>query len=85
MDRYSTRNQAELVLRNRGYALESIGRVYGFRVAALARVRADTPDGWTSVNVKRDSPPRFLSTPEDVIIVVGPDGLVASVAKYVDA
>ena len=51
-------------------------------MAALARVRAGIPDGWASADVERDSLSRFLFAPEDIIVVVGPDGLVANVAKY---
>ena len=72
MDRYSTRGQVEFVLKSRGRTLESVERAHESHVAALARVRAGIPDGWA----------RFLFAPEDVIVVVGPDGLVANVAKY---
>ena len=53
-------------------------------MSALARVRAAIPQTWASADVERDSLSRFLFAPEDVIVVVGPDGLVANVAKYVD-
>ena len=82
MDRYSTRGQVEFVLRSRGRTLESVERAHESHVAALARVRAGIPDGWASADVERDSLSRFLFAPEDVIVVVGPDGLVANVAKY---
>ena len=82
MDRYSTRGQVEFVLRSRGRTLASVERAHESHVAALARVRAGIPDGWASADVERDSLSRFLFAPEDVIVVVGPDGLVANVAKY---
>jgi len=84
MDRYSTRGQVEFVLRSRGRSLEEVERAHDCHLAALARVRAGIPDGWASADVERDSLSRFLFAPEDVIVVVGPDGLVANVAKYVD-
>ena len=82
MDRYSTRGQVEFVLRSRGRSLEAVERAHESHLAALARVRAGIPDGWASADVERDSLSRFLFAPEDVIVVVGPDGLVANVAKY---
>ena len=82
MDRYSTRGQVEFVLRSRGRTLESVERAHESHVAALAHVRAGIPDGWARADVERDSLSRFLFAPEDVIVVVGPDGLVANVAKY---
>ena len=84
MDRYSTRGQVEFVLRSRGRSLEEVERAHECHLAALARVRAGIPDGWASADVERDSLSRFLFASEDVIVVVGPDGLVANVAKYVD-
>ena len=83
MDRYSTRGQVEFVLRSRGRTLASVERAHEAHVAALARVRAGIPQGWASADVERDSLSRFLFAPEDVIVVVGPDGLVANTAKYV--
>lgn len=83
MDRYSTRGQVEFVLRSRGRTLEAVERAHESHVAALTRVRAGIPDGWASADVSRSSLSRFLFAPEDVIVVVGPDGLVANVAKYV--
>ena len=82
MDRYSTRGQVEFVLRSRGRSLEAVERAHESHLAALSRVRAGIPDGWASADVERDSLSRFLFAPEDVIVVVGPDGLVANVAKY---
>lgn len=82
MDRYSTRGQVEFVLRSRGRSLEAVERAHESHLAALARMRAGIPDGWASADVERDSLSRFLFAPEDVIVVVGPDGLVANVAKY---
>ena len=82
MDRYSTRGQVEFVLRSRGRTLESVERAHEAHVSALAHVRAGIPDGWASADVERDSLSRFLFAPEDVIVVVGPDGLVANVSKY---
>ena len=72
------------MLRSRGRSLEEVERAHECHLAALARVRAGIPDGWASADVERDSLSRFLFASEDVIVVVGPDGLVANVAKYVD-
>lgn len=82
MDRYSTRGQVEFVLRSRGRTLEAVSRAHESHASALARVRAGIPQGWASADVERDSLSRFLFASEDVIVVVGPDGLVANVAKY---
>ncbi len=41
------------------------------------------PVDWRRAEVEREDLPQFLFGPEDVVAVVGRDGLVANVAKYV--
>ncbi len=52
--------------------------------AALATVSAAIPIDWRRGTVERADLARFMFAPDDVIIVVGQDGLVANVAKYLD-
>jgi hypothetical protein len=52
--------------------------------AALTTVGAAVPPAWRRGLVTRDDLPRFLFAPEDVVVAVGQDGLVANVAKYLD-
>ncbi|WP_036958873.1 inorganic polyphosphate kinase, partial [Promicromonospora kroppenstedtii] len=54
--------------------------------AASARraVAASVPSDWALAEVERADLDRFLFAPEDVVLVVGQDGLVANVAKYLD-
>ncbi len=40
------------------------------------------PKGWRIAAVRRAELDRFLFGPEDVVVAVGQDGLVANVAKY---
>ncbi len=42
------------------------------------------PLDWRRGAVERADLPRFLFAPDDVVLVVGQDGLVANVAKYLD-
>ena len=49
-----------------------------------ATVAAAIPAAWRRGVVERADLPRFLFEPEDIIVVVGQDGLVANVAKYLD-
>jgi hypothetical protein len=48
----------------------------------LRAARALVPDDWRQALVRRADLDRFLFGPEDVVIAVGQDGLVANVAKY---
>ncbi|MGW7333480.1 hypothetical protein ACWGIU_33745, partial [Streptomyces sp. NPDC054840] len=49
---------------------------------ALRDVAAAVPLTWRSSRVERADLDRFLFAPEDVVVVVGQDGLVANTAKY---
>ncbi len=42
------------------------------------------PLDWRQALVRRPDLDRFLFAPEDVVVAVGQDGLVANVAKYLD-
>ena len=48
------------------------------------RCRAAIPADWRRAQVERDDLARFLFGPEDIVVAVGQDGLVANVAKYLD-
>lgn len=84
LDRHSTRGQAEFFLRQRDRDLAEIDRRHEAVQVALAQVSGAVPDGWRQGAVERADLERFLFAPEDVIVVVGQDGLVANVAKYLD-
>lgn len=83
LDRHATRGQAEFFLRTRGRTIESVQDRHDRLEAALATVRSAIPAEWRRAEVERADLSRFLLAPEDVIAVVGQDGLVANVAKYV--
>jgi NAD kinase len=82
LDRHSTRGQAEFFLRTRGRSLEEVQQRHDHLNAALATVRGAVPAEWRQAEVERSDLSRFLLTAEDIIVVVGQDGLVANVAKY---
>ena len=80
--RHGTRGQAAFFLSTRGRHLEDVEARHERQLAAIAAVSSAIPAGWRRGAVVRDDLPRFLFAPEDVILVVGQDGLVANVAKY---
>jgi hypothetical protein len=47
-------------------------------------VASAIPPDWRRGEVERDDLARFVFGPEDVVVAVGQDGLVANVAKYLD-
>ena len=82
--RHGTREQVRFFLAGRGLALEDVERRRDDLDAACRAVAAAIPGAWRRANVLREDLDRFLFAPEDVVVVVGQDGLVANVAKYVD-
>lgn len=82
--RHATRDQAGFFLRTRGQDIAQVqARHERFR-AVLHQVRGAIPVDWRVTHVQRPQLDRFLFAPEDVVIVVGQDGLVANVAKYLN-
>jgi hypothetical protein len=82
--RHGTRGQAGFFLASRGRSLDGIEERHAAAQGALATVTAAIPIDWRRANVERADLDRFLFTPGDLIAVVGQDGLVANVAKYLD-
>jgi hypothetical protein len=82
--RHATRGQAEFFLASRGRSLADVDARHEAVQAALASVRAAIPLDWRRAEVERADLDRFLFAPGDVVAVVGQDGLVANVAKYLD-
>jgi len=82
--RHATRGQAEFFLASRGRSLADVDARHEAVQAALGSVRAAIPLDWRRAEVERADLDRFLFAPDDVVAVVGQDGLVANVAKYLD-
>jgi len=80
--RHATRGQAEFFLSGHGQRLADVERAHLRFEQVLARVQQAVPDEWRRSRVPREDLDRFLFEPDDVVIVVGQDGLVANVAKY---
>ncbi|KJK49033.1 inorganic polyphosphate kinase [Lentzea aerocolonigenes] len=82
--RHGTRGQVEFFLKSRNRTLtEVVDRDEQAR-RALGKVSAAIPLDWRRGVVEREDLSRFLFAPEDVVVIVGQDGLVANVAKYLD-
>ncbi|HTY73820.1 MAG TPA: hypothetical protein VMI11_15580 [Actinomycetes bacterium] len=82
LERHGTRGQAEFFLRTRGRDLADVQARHDAIGEALHTVSAAIPSGWRRGSVERTDLDRFLFDPEDVVVVVGQDGLVANAAKY---
>lgn len=82
--RHGTRAQADFFLRSRGQSIDAVeARHAAFGDAAIA-VMSAIPADWRRCRIGRADLDRFLFEPDDVIVALGQDGLVANVAKYLD-
>lgn len=82
--RHGTRGQVGFVLGTRGRELAEVDAGHEALHAALATVAAAIPADWRRASVERADLARFVMEPGDIVVAVGPDGLVANLAKYLD-
>ena len=82
--RHGTRAAAAYFLGQRGRDLDEVAARHLALRAALTEVGAAIPADWRRGHVDREDLPRFLFAPEDIVVAVGQDGLVANVSKYLD-
>lgn len=80
--RHATREQARFFLTTRGQSIETAQTQHERFQAVLAGARSVVPGDWRQALVRRADFDRFLFAPEDVVIAIGQDGLIANVAKY---
>ena len=83
--RHATRGQARFFLESRGQSLAEVEARHARFHAVLGQARASVPKDWRQALARRIDLDRFLFAPEDVVITVGQDGLVANAAKYLRA
>ncbi|WP_433323568.1 hypothetical protein [Spirillospora sp. CA-294931] len=83
--RHGTRSQAEFYLRTRGRDIAEVAAAHEATSRALTEAARAIPVTWRRGTVERADLDRFLFAPDDVIVVVGQDGLVANTAKYLGA
>jgi len=81
---HGTRGQAEFFLRSRGRDIAEVDARHAAIQGALQSVSAAIPADWRRGLVERADLARFLFAPDDIVVVVGQDGLVANTAKYLE-
>jgi NAD kinase len=81
---HGTRGQAAFFLSTRGRDIAELEERHRLTQRAIDTAAAAIPVDWRRGTVERSDVSRFLFSPDDVIVVVGQDGLVANVAKYLD-
>ena len=80
--RHGTREQAAFFLAQRGGTIDEIEARHHQHREQHAHVHGVVPAEWRRASISRDDLDRFLFEPDDIVVVLGQDGLVANVAKY---
>lgn len=80
--RHGTRDQARFFLETRQQRIEEVEDRQRTFAAALQAVLGAIPVTWRRARLDRSDLATFVFEPGDLIAVVGPDGLVANAAKY---
>lgn len=80
--RHATRPQAKFFLDSRGQDIGVVEERHARFQLALETVIQAIPLTWRRNRIVRSELDRFLFEPDDTVVVVGQDGLVANVAKY---
>jgi len=84
LEQHGTLGQARFYLRSREQDIAEYESIHERVRSALDTVVAAIPADQRRVRVDRGDLDRFLFAPDDVVVVVGQDGLVPNVAKYLD-
>jgi hypothetical protein len=82
--RYGTYAQAKFILASTGEGIDWFEATHERLEHGLGRALAGIPQDRPYTRVERADLDRFLFAPDDLVMIVGQDGLVANVAKYLD-
>lgn len=81
---HSTLGAVEFFLASRGQRVQPLLVADEAQRRALELASAAAPADWRQAVVERAQLSRFLFEPDDLVVVVGQDGLVPNVSKYLD-
>ena len=87
VERSNTRAQAKFYVEHLGSSFTDVETAHDNYHAVLARLRTDLRDQVSELRsqfVERSFLPNFQFGPNDIVLTVGPDGLVVNTAKYLD-
>jgi NAD kinase len=84
IDRHGTHAQARFYLESRGQDIGNFEEAHERFESGFAQVIGALPPDRRRTRVDRDGLDRFLFSPDDVVVMVGQDGLVPNTAKYLE-
>ncbi len=84
LERHGTHAQARFFLSTRGQEIEPTLKRHLHFETELGEVLHAIPRSWRQARVERGDLHQFLFEPNDIVVALGQDGLVANLAKYLD-
>lgn len=81
---HGTMGQVRFFLEERNQHVADLEARQAAQDASVQTVLGGLPAEWRKARIDRSDLPQFLFEPDDIVVVVGQDGLVANVARYVD-
>jgi len=82
VERYNTRSQAKFIVERGGGSFAEVEAAHATYHASLAAVKSAVPRGVRLQVMDRGFLPNFLFGSRDLVVTIGPDGLVVNTAKY---
>lgn len=82
VERFNTRDQARFYIEHMGASFDDYQTAHDTYVRALTTLKASIPDDVRHQFVERTYLPNFLFGECDLVVTLGPDGLVVNTAKY---
>ncbi len=80
--RHATHGQVVFFLQQRGLSVEPVYQAHLLQETCIREINNLLPSTWRYAGVERGQLDRFDFSPEDVVLVIGQDGLVPNVSKY---
>lgn len=84
VERYNTRDQAKFYLKTQAVDYEPYQAAHDAYQQSLARIKSAMPAQARVRQIDREFLPTVLFGPDDLVVVVGRDGLVVNTAKYLE-
>lgn len=84
VERYGTRSQAKFYIEHMGLSFDDYETAHEIYHKSLDELRKAIPLGMRVQEIERGFLPTFTFGNRDLVITLGPDGLVVNTAKYLD-
>lgn len=82
IERFNTREQARFYVEHMGASFQEYQDAHDTYHRSLSILRRSVPEGIRSQFIERSYLPTFLFGNHDLVVTLGPDGLVVNTAKY---